>query len=64
MSKCKEELIAMLRDLESDCVERTVSMTNTDKFGQVICSFANDLKNLGYINAEHPKIKGEWQLLK
>lgn len=64
MSKCKEELIAMLRDLESDCVERTVSTTNTGKIGQVICSFANDLKKLGYINAEHSKIKGEWQLLK
>lgn len=61
---CKEELMAMLRDLESDCVERTVSTTNTDKFGQIIGSFANDLNNLGYINAEHSKIKGEWQLLK
>lgn len=36
---------SLLRDLESDCVERTVSMTNTDKFGQVIGSFANDLPN-------------------
>ncbi len=24
----------------------------------------NDLKKLGYINKEHSKIKGEWQLLK
>ena len=24
----------------------------------------NDLKELGYINPEHSKIKGEWQLLK
>ena len=24
----------------------------------------NDLKELGYINKEHSKIKGEWQLLK
>ena len=33
----------MLLDLESDRVERTVSTTNTDKFGQAICAFANDL---------------------
>ncbi len=32
-------------DLESDRVERTISTTNTDKFGQVICAFANDLPN-------------------
>ena len=42
---CQEELIAMLHDLESDCIERTVSTTNTDKFGQAICAFANDLPN-------------------
>ena len=24
----------------------------------------NDLKELGYINSEHSKIKGEWQLLR
>ncbi len=24
----------------------------------------NDLKELGYINKEHSKMKGEWQLLK
>ena len=24
----------------------------------------NDLKKIGYINSEHSKIKGEWQLLK
>lgn len=33
----------MLLDLESDRIERTVSTTNTDKFGQAICAFANDL---------------------
>ena len=30
-------------DLESDRVERAVSTTNIDKFGQAICAFANDL---------------------
>lgn len=33
----------MLNDLESDRVERTISTTNTDKFGQAICAFSNDL---------------------
>ena len=38
-----EEIKVLLGDLESDRVERTVSTTNTDKFGQAICAFANDL---------------------
>lgn len=39
------QLLAVLTDLESDNVERTVSVDNTDKFGQAICAFANDLPN-------------------
>lgn len=39
------ELIALLTDIESDRVERTISTNNTDKFGQAICAFANDLPN-------------------
>ena len=38
-----DEIQALLNDLESDRVERTISTTNTDKFGQAICAFANDL---------------------
>ena len=38
---------ALLNDIESDRVERTISTTNTDKFGQTICTFANDFENLG-----------------
>lgn len=30
-------------DTENDRVERTISTTNTDKFGQAICAMANDL---------------------
>lgn len=30
---------------ESDRVEKTISTTNTDKFGQAICAFSNDLPN-------------------
>ena len=40
-----EEIKALLNDLENDRVERTISTTNTDKFGQAICAFANDLPN-------------------
>ena len=40
-----EQLQSMLSDLESDRVERTVSVNNTDKFGQAICAFANDFPN-------------------
>ena len=39
----KEEIRALLNDIENDRVERTISTTNTDKFGQAICAFANDL---------------------
>ena len=39
----KEDIRALLNDIESDRVERTISTTNTDKFGQAICAFANDL---------------------
>ena len=38
-----DEIRALLNDLESDREERTISTTNTDKFGQAICAFANDL---------------------
>jgi ATP-dependent DNA helicase RecG len=41
-----EELLnVLMADLESDTAERTESTTNTDKFGQAICAFANDLSN-------------------
>lgn len=46
------EIRALLNDIESDRVERTISTTNTDKFGQAICAFANDLpdyKQAGYL---------------
>ena len=34
-----------MADLESDRVERTVSTSNTAKFAEAICAFANDLPN-------------------
>lgn len=39
------KLLELLSELESDRVERTESLTNTDKFCQAICAFANDLPN-------------------
>ena len=45
MENKKEEIRALLNDIENDRVERTISTTNTDKFGQAICAFANDLPN-------------------
>lgn len=41
----QSQLRALLLDLESDRVERTVSVVDTDKFCQAICAFANDLPN-------------------
>lgn len=41
------ELRVLLTDLESDSVERTTSVTNTDKFCEAVCAFANDLPNHG-----------------
>lgn len=35
----------LLNTIEADNVERTISITNMDKFGEAICSFANDLPN-------------------
>jgi ATP-dependent DNA helicase RecG len=37
------ELLALLGDLESFRVERTVSTNNTTKFSEAVCAFANDL---------------------
>jgi ATP-dependent DNA helicase RecG len=43
----QEQLAALLADSESDRVERTVSIDNTDKFAEAITAFANDLPNHG-----------------
>jgi ATP-dependent DNA helicase RecG len=41
----EEQLMGFLSDMESDRIERTESVNNTDKFCQAICAFANDLPN-------------------
>lgn len=40
-----EQVSQLLADLESDRVERTVSLNNTDKFSRAVCAFANDMAN-------------------
>lgn len=39
----ERELRELLGDLESDRIERTLSTTDTDKFCEAICAFANDM---------------------
>jgi ATP-dependent DNA helicase RecG len=41
----RDELQAMLQDIESDRVEHTRSRDKENKFGEAICAFANDLPN-------------------
>lgn len=41
----KGELEKLLLDLESSRVERTISTTDTNKFGEAICAFCNDFSN-------------------
>ena len=42
-----DQLRALIVGGESDRVEFTVSTTNTDKFGEAICAFANDFPDHG-----------------
>jgi ATP-dependent DNA helicase RecG len=43
----QDQLTQMLADTESDRIEKTISKTDIDKFGEAICSFSNDMANLG-----------------
>ena len=45
MAITTEKIRKLLSDLENDSVERSISIANTNKFGQAICAFANDLPN-------------------
>ncbi|MBI5437710.1 MAG: putative DNA binding domain-containing protein [Nitrosomonadales bacterium] len=40
-----DQLKEMLSAIEADNIERTVSVSNTDKFGEAICAFSNDMPN-------------------
>jgi len=39
----REELLTLMRELESDRVERTESLSDTDKFSKAVCAFSNDM---------------------
>lgn len=39
----EQEIRALLADLETDRVERTISTKDTDKFSWAVCAFANDM---------------------
>lgn len=43
----EDELRALMADLESDRVERTISVNKTDKLCRAICAFANDFPGYG-----------------
>jgi len=40
-----EQITQLITSGESDRIERTVSVNNTDKFSEAVCAFANDLPN-------------------
>ena len=40
-------ILPLLKDTENERTERTVSINATEKFGQAICAFANDIMNTG-----------------
>ncbi len=42
-----EQISVLLKDIEADNVERTISTTKTDKFCQAICAIANDMPDHG-----------------
>ena len=41
----KTDIRNLLNDIENERVERTISTSNTDKFAQAVCAFANDIRN-------------------
>ena len=58
----KSYISKLIKNLESELVERTISVTDTDKYAKAICAFSNDLaatNQKGYLligvhdNVEH-----------
>ena len=43
----RDEVVRLLKGGESFRVERTVSTTDKDKFGEAVCAFANDMPDSG-----------------
>ena len=46
-------ILPLLKDTENERTERTVSINATEKFGQAICAFANDIMNTGKPSGLH-----------
>lgn len=42
-----QQIAQLITSGESDRIERTVSVNNTDKFSETVCAFANDFPNYG-----------------
>lgn len=47
MSLTEEQVRELLGSTETDRIERTTSTTDTNKFREAICSFANDMPGHG-----------------
>lgn len=45
----ESQLLALMAELESFRVERTISTADSDKFREAICAFANDMPNSGEV---------------
>ncbi len=41
----KEELVRIKDDRENDRIEKTISISKDEKFGEAICAFSNDLSD-------------------
>ncbi len=41
----KDELLVLIKNLETDRVEKTISIKDSKKFGEAICAFSNDIAN-------------------
>ncbi len=39
----REDILHLMTEIESDRVERTTSLSDTDKFSKAVCAFANDM---------------------
>lgn len=39
----RDQILALMKELESDHVERTISTSDSDKFSKAICAFSNDM---------------------
>ncbi|MBS0350441.1 MAG: putative DNA binding domain-containing protein [Proteobacteria bacterium] len=43
MTITKDELLVLIKDIESDRIEPTESINDKEKFGKIVCAFSNDM---------------------